>query len=85
MSPFRIALNLGQWAHTARGRTLRGRWGLAPLLPKRGLGVPKVFTPKSVSPVPKGDGLWALTWKQSGVLSPFININSGLKRKKNHF
>ena len=46
MSPFKIALTLGQRVHTTRGRTLRGRWGLVPNLPKRGLVVPKVFTAK---------------------------------------
>ena len=57
MSPFQIALNLGQRAPTAQGQTLRGRWGLVPLLVKGGLVVPKVFIPNVVSPVPKGDGL----------------------------
>ena len=56
MSPFQITLNLGQRVHTTRGRTLRGRRGFVPILPKRGLVVPKVFTPKIPSPVPKGDG-----------------------------
>ena len=39
------------------GGEIRGRRGFPPILPKRGLVVPKVFTPKIVSPVPKGDGL----------------------------
>ena len=57
MSPFEILLKLGQRAHRARGRTLRGRSGLVPLLPIKGLVVPKVFTKKIVPPVPKGDEL----------------------------
>ena len=32
MSPFLIVLNFGQQAHTARGRTLRGRWGFVPYI-----------------------------------------------------
>ena len=35
MSPFKIALNLGQRVHTTRGRPLRGRWGLVPLSKKK--------------------------------------------------
>ena len=58
MSPFQIALNLGQRAHTARGRTLRGRWVLVPSLPKRGLVVPKVFTPKNC--ISGSQGKWTL-------------------------
>ena len=85
MSPFQIALNLEQRLHTTRGRILRGRCGLVPKLPKRGLVVPKVFTPKVVSLLPKGDGLWAFGWGQSGDLSPFINIASGPKHKKTIF
>ena len=57
MSPSQIAVNLEQLAHTTPGRTLRGRWGFVPLWPKRGLVVPKVFTPKNVSPIPNRDGL----------------------------
>ena len=78
MFPLQIALNLGQRAHTNQGRTLRGRWGLMPRLPKRGLVVPKVFTPIIVTPVP-------FAWKQSRILSPFINIGSGPKHKKTIF
>ena len=43
-------------AHNLGGE-IRGRRSFPPILPKRGLVVPKVFTPKIVSPVPKGDGL----------------------------
>ena len=85
MSPFPIALNLGQRVHTTWGRTLRGRWGFEPLLPKRGLVVPKVFTPKIVSPVPKADGPYAFAWKHPKALNPLITISSGPKHKKTIF
>ena len=85
MSPFEIALNFGQQAHTDRGQRLRGRWGLVPLLPKRGLLVRKVFPPKTVSLVPKEDGLQAFAWRQSTAFIPFINISSGPRRKKTIF
>ena len=55
-------------------------WG--PLWSKRGLVVQKVITPKLLSPVPNGDGLWAFAWKQPKALSPFINKGSGSKHKK---
>ena len=57
MPPFQITLHFGYRAHTTPGRTLRGGWSLVPLWPKRGLVILNVFTPKSVSPVPEGDGL----------------------------
>ena len=82
MSAFQIADNLGQRVHTTRGRTIRGRWSVVPLWPKRGLVVPNVCTPKIASPVPKGDGLYAFAWKQPKALSPFINNGSGPKHKK---
>ena len=85
MSPFQIALNLGQRVHKTRGRTLRKRWCLVPILPKRWLAVPKVFTPKIVSPVANEDGLQASAWKQSRALSLFINIDSGRKHRKTIF
>ena len=48
MSPF-LAHSLGQRVHGTRGRTLRGGWGLVPLIPKeKGLVVPKVFTAREM-------------------------------------
>ena len=52
------------------------------MCPKRGLVVPNVITVKIVSPVPRGDGLWAFAWKQPKALSLFINNGSGSKHKK---
>ena len=85
MSPLQVALNLGQRAHIARGRTLRGRWGLLPLLPKRGLVVPKVFTSKDC--ISGSQGRWTLDFCLEAIksLGPFINISSGLKHKKTIF
>ena len=85
LSPFQITLYLGQRVRTTRGQTLSWRSGLVPTLPKRGLVVRKVVTPKTVSPVHKGDGLQAFAWKQSRPLPPFINIDSGPKHKKTIF
>ena len=58
MSPFEIALNLGQQVHTTRGRTLRGGWGLVLLLPKKGWVDPIVFTPKKCTS--SSQGIWIL-------------------------
>ena len=53
-----------------------------PFLPKGGLVVPKLFTPKIVYPDTKGDGRSAFARKQSRAVSSFIHISSGLRRKK---
>ena len=53
MSPFPTALNLRYRAHNTSERTSRGRWIWVPLWPKRGLVLPKVFTPKFYFPFPR--------------------------------
>ena len=58
MYPFQIALNLRNLAHTTAGQTIRGRLSRGPLLPKRGLVVPKVFTPKNC--ISRFQGRWTL-------------------------
>ena len=46
MSPFQIALSLGQRVHTTRVRTFRGRGGLVPILPKEGSSSQKCLLQK---------------------------------------
>ena len=60
-----------------------------PLLPKRGLVVPKVFTAKLVSPVPKGDtiGLQTIGFCMEPIKSrkSLYHHYFGFEPQENHF
>ena len=85
MSHFQIALNLGQRVHTTRGRTLRGRWGSVPTLPKRGLLVPNVFTPKRF--ISGSQGRWTLGFCMEAIksLKSLYQHWFGSEAQENHF
>ena len=59
------------------GREIRGRRSWKAFWSKRGKVVPKVVSPKIVSPNPKGDGLWAFAWKLPKASSPISNKGWG--------
>ena len=87
MSPFQIALNLVQRAHTARGGVMKGEKGFCAIIAKKRVSSPK--SGYSKNRISGSQERWTLgtleTWKQSRTLSPFINISPGSQQKKTIF